>query len=79
MPYIKQEDRTLLTELANDVSVELDRLNTKAPGYAGNLNYFVTRILDNTLRDNLSYSRVNELIGALECIKLELYRRLAAP
>jgi len=30
-------------------------------------------------KKGLSYSNVNEIIGALECIKLELYRRVAAP
>jgi len=27
----------------------------------------------------LKYSNLNELIGVLECAKLELYRRVAAP
>ena len=29
--------------------------------------------------ERISYSRINELIGVLECAKIELYRRIAAP
>jgi hypothetical protein len=31
------------------------------------------------LADELSYSKINEVIGVLECAKQELYRRVASP
>lgn len=52
---------------------------------AGELNYAVTRLVDTYLsaaaeRDGrLRYAHLNEAIGVLECAKLELYRRVAAP
>lgn len=47
---------------------------------AGELNYMITRMVDQYLKDkNLSYASINEVIGVLECAKLELYRRIAAP
>lgn len=46
----------------------------------GELNYMITRMVDQYLKDNdLSYSTINEVIGVLECAKLELYRRVASP
>jgi hypothetical protein len=52
-----------------------------APESAGELNYAVTRLVDAYLVDHggLRYALLNEAIGALECAKIELYRRLAAP
>lgn len=47
---------------------------------AGELNYMITRMVDQYLKDKkLSYASINEVIGVLECAKLELYRRIAAP
>lgn len=72
MPYVSREAR--------------DRLNGgEAPRDAGELNYAVTRIVDAYLStvaeadDRLRYAHLNEAIGVLECAKLELYRRVAAP
>lgn len=51
------------------------------PATAGELNYVITRTVDRYIErgGGLNYSAINEAIGALECAKLELYRRLAAP
>jgi hypothetical protein len=51
------------------------------PDTAGELNYAITRLVDDYLkaRGDLRYAHINEVIGALECAKLELYRRVAAP
>lgn len=52
-----------------------------APETAGELNYAITRLVDAYLvaRGGVRYAHVNEVVGALECAKLELYRRVAAP
>jgi hypothetical protein len=51
------------------------------PEDPGELNYALTRLVDDYLIDKggLRYAHLNEVVGALECAKLELYRRLAAP
>lgn len=68
MPYIKQERR-------EDFDLELI---TKAS--AGDLNFSISRLINSHLILNgLSYTSINEVIGVLECAKLELYRRIAAP
>ena len=52
-----------------------------APETAGELNYAITRLVDAYLArlGGVRYAHLNEVVGALECAKLELYRRLAAP
>lgn len=51
------------------------------PENAGELNYVITRCVDEYLiqKDSLRYANINEVIGVLECAKLELYRRIAVP
>jgi hypothetical protein len=73
MPYIKLEDRKKFKAVMFPflVSAELNRLT------AGELNYLFTRIIDRQL-DNANYARYNEIIGALECCKMELYRKKIA-
>lgn len=68
MPYI---DQTRRDALADPVIV---------PETVGELNYLVTRLVDSFIvRKGVSYTNINNAMGALECAKLELYRRLAAP
>lgn len=67
MPYIPKADRVHLemTHHANN---------------AGELNFLLTTIcLDYVDRHKKNYKTINEIVGALECAKLEFYRRLAAP
>ena len=46
------------------------------PENAGDLNYKIHTIIGKYVKDNgESYSTYNEIIGALECVKMELYRR----
>lgn len=68
MPYIKPQDR---------VKILLDEENISTPG---DLNYFISNLINwYILQKGKSYSTLNEVIGVLECAKLELYRRVAAP
>jgi hypothetical protein len=68
MPYIDAEARARLE-------------NGGRPETAGELNYAVTRLIDDYLiqRGGIRYAHLNEVVGVLECAKLEVYRRLAAP
>lgn len=68
MPYIDQEARVRLADIGSD------------PETAGELNYLITRTCTNyaTLRGH-RYTTYNEIVGVLECAKLEMYRRLIGP
>ena len=68
MPYIKPEDRA---------AILLNETNIKTPG---DLNFFISTLVNWYINEHgKSYSTLNEVIGVLECAKLELYRRVAAP
>lgn len=68
MPYIPNSDRAALNS------------DERFPVTPGELNYVITRAVHDYLhRRGVSYAVYNELIGVLECTKLELYRRLVAP
>jgi hypothetical protein len=51
------------------------------PETPGELNYVISRAVDDYLvrKGGLRYAHLNEVVGVLECAKLELYRRVAAP
>ena len=78
MPYILRENRETIDH-------EIDALATKIiqalmeEDRAGALNYTITRIIHRLYCEEISYSQVNEAVGVLECAKLELYRKVAAP
>jgi hypothetical protein len=68
MPYIKPEDRA---------PILLDQIHIED---AGELNFFITTIIDSYIHKNTKcYTTLNEVIGVLECAKLELYRRIVSP
>lgn len=68
MPYIRDEDRKCFAPPPNVIT------------NAGELNYYITSIIHAYIKDKrLYYNTINEVIGVLECAKLELYRQIAAP
>ncbi len=83
MPYIKQSDRIHYDQLIKKISAEVaDRAHHDARSPVGDLNYIITSILLRTFEQLNSfpcYVDVNEMVGVLECAKLEFYRRHAAP
>ena len=76
MPYIPKEDRDALDYAIFDITARI----LAKDGTAGRMNYCISSMINMMIeKKGLSYSNVNEIIGALEFIKLELYRRVAAP
>lgn len=74
MPYIKQEDRKRFEEA-------LKLLAHEAPKTPGELNYIFSMIASIyiTAHGEKRYQYFNDILGALEGAKLEIYRRLVAP
>lgn len=76
MPYI---------DAARREEFEVDTDFVPTPETPGELNYVLTVAVKNYLElrhfenGRISYSDYNEVIGVLECMKLEIYRRLVAP
>lgn len=79
MPYIDPKMRVEYEGVIQGVTAEFLRCFTGAP--AGELNYVLTRIVEGWLEANglpNNYADYNEAMGVLECMKLELYRRVVA-
>jgi len=74
MPYIPQNRRD---EIETDLT--FDHLNW-IPSNAGDLNFVVSTFIANYIRANgLKYANLNEMVGALECAKMELNRAIIGP
>jgi len=66
MPYIEKKRR-------NDLIDE-------SPKTSGELNYKITELAIEYLHnEGKCYKTINEITGALECAKMEFYRRVALP
>ncbi len=66
MPYVSKHDRERLDAGADPVS-------------PGQLNYLISKLINKYLPCTPSYFAFNDVIGALECAKMEVYRRLVVP
>jgi hypothetical protein len=77
MPYILKEKRKVLDPAIRELVDAFTKLDDDA-NFAGNLNYAITKLLF-TLDPAPNYQRFNDMIGALECCKLEFYRKKIAP
>lgn len=72
MPYIRQEKRDEMFSHIKALSLLIT--------CEGDLNYIISLLAHRELmKSGINYQRINNLIGALECAKLELYRVIAAP
>lgn len=69
MPYVDPDTRTTLGYTG------------EKPMTPGELNYVLTRDVLRYIEQvgGITYASINEVVGVLECMKLELYRRVAAP
>lgn len=65
MPYIRLSDKKAL--------------DTRGPETPGELNYLITKLILQYVKEHgQGYQIYNDAVGALECAKLELYRRRIA-
>jgi len=77
MPYIDAEGRGKFEEDLKNLSQNIMSV--------GEMNYCITMLISNFVDDvhkvegKVSYHHYNQLIGVIECAKLELYRRLVTP
>ena len=78
MPYIRPEDRSYYDENIDELIATL--YNCNQPDLKpGELNYIISKIIAGLLEHyGTSYTLLNNITGVLECVKLELYRKVAA-
>lgn len=74
MPYIKDQIRRDFL----DVREFYGALGN--PRDAGELNFQISTMIDKYItKIGKTYTTLNAVVGVLECAKLEMYRRIAAP
>ena len=73
MPYIDQTAREHLDRYIDSMPVSVAE--------PGELNYAITRILLRAVGDpfRMRYRDIMTVLGTLECVKAEFYRRIAVP
>lgn len=83
MPYIKQEYRNRIDKEIDALAGQLLGQASLDPEFQENLrkgifNYVITRLAVQLI-GTTRYGKINDIVGAMECCKMELYRRLASP
>lgn len=76
MPYIKPDDRMKFDQPINEL---VDLLGSSKGVNVGELNYVISSIVWELFRDKYCYAEGNAIVGVLECVKQEFYRRQLAP
>ncbi len=76
MPYISRKERGRYQELVSQLAAVISEDKIVRPGQ---INYVVSLLLDRVYGSKMRYSDHNEVIGVLECIKQEFYRRKTSP
>lgn len=79
MPYIKKLDRRKFDVSINVIVNELSNYDKNTLPSVGEINYIISTLIWTLYKKNPSYTLGNNLIGALECVKQEFYRRQLTP
>jgi hypothetical protein len=72
MPYIHKDERKMFQPMLREFVGKFELT-------PGQLNYLITTIIEDQVFGNESYTKFNEIIGVLECVKQEFYRRVVIP
>lgn len=77
MPYLVADERVDIESIIPDLSAAILTPGTTLPG---NINFAVSSLVNEIVADRgESYALYNTILGALECSKLEIYRRMVSP
>ena len=76
MPYILLKDRKRFEDVLADLQSNVTQYGISN----GELNYLITKLgLLYLHKHGKSYNTISDVIKAMECAKLEFYRRVAVP
>lgn len=60
--------------------IESNKRNVVSPVTSGELNYCISKLIREYYENHgKCYGVYNEIVGALECAKMEFYRRIVVP
>ena len=72
MPYIKQDDRMKFDKHVKKLVSEIES--------TGEINYVISTILIGMMKKHgKDYDELNGLMGVINCVQQEFYRKVAAP
>jgi len=76
MPYIGRKDRGQYQEILTELAKLVPSDRTMRPGH---MNYIGSLLIEKVYGSSLRYADHNEVVGVLNCIEAEFYRRKTAP
>jgi hypothetical protein len=76
MPYISRSERKQYQEVLSTLAEIIPNDRMLRPGH---INYIVSLLIEKVYGTQLRYADHNEVVGVLNCIALEFYRRKTAP
>jgi hypothetical protein len=76
MPYISRSERKQYQEVLSVLAEIIPQDRMLRPGH---MNYIVSLLIQKVYGTQLRYADHNEVVGVLNCIALEFYRRKTAP
>ena len=76
MPYINREDRAKYQTILNELASLIPQDRMQRPGH---INYIVSLLIEKVYGRQMRYADHNEVVGVLNCISDEFYRRKTAP
>ncbi len=76
MPYISRSERKQYQEVLSALAEIIPKDRMLRPGH---INYIVSLLIEKVYGTQLRYADHNEVVGVLNCIALEFYRRKTAP
>lgn len=79
MPYIEKKAREQFEREVETLVHKLSWDKVNEPVSVGEVNFVLSSIIWKVWATKPSYTLGNNLIGALECVKQEFYRRQLAP
>jgi hypothetical protein len=82
MPYISKERRKFFDKHINEIVDNLyeNRNEVNNTSFnSGDLNYVISKVVWKLFNKNKKYNTANGLVGVLECVKQEFYRRQVVP
>ena len=77
MPYIKPSQRSEIDDLIAQLAAKIKEI-APSPNTDGVMNYTITTLV-HKVYNQTNYKTINNVVGMLECVKQEYYRRVAAP
>ncbi|MCL4198600.1 MAG: hypothetical protein KJZ69_14025 [Phycisphaerales bacterium] len=76
MPYIARKDRARYQRAIDELAALVPQDRTARPGH---MNYIISLLIRRVYGESIRYADHNEVVGLLNCVQQEFYRRATAP